>query len=431
VSGKSALIPFENLVEQFAWIKEHAEGERDARIGNEDQFPVPVMTGADRDEWAARRTDLLSISERNQRTLRSIESSSFVVCLDDTSDEKKEDAEVYGRILHGNGRNRWFDKSFELTIAEDGNSGINIEHSWAEAPVPLDLFFKHSLPYAREAQVKMPVTDPVSAGLQWAKPQRLVWDLDDQMKTNIVRIASAIDAAITDSDKTMQMYPGCGKKVWKECGLSPDAAFQMALQIAYRTLDVKPMEGPVATYETVGLTRYFKGRTECCRVVSNDSEAMVKAMLDYHQHGGDEKKSTAATLLRKACGAHLKYISEAQAAEGIDRHLLGLRLMLGGNAQKYPLFSHEGYSRSGGSAHFILSSSNNSYIANDGAGGFGSVVHDGYGVCYMVRPDFTQCTIESKHSCKDTSSAMLSACLQKSLELVKEVALSDKPKPKL
>jgi hypothetical protein len=41
--------------------------------------------------------------------------------------------------------------------------------------------------------------------------------------------------------------------------MSPDAAFQMALQIAYRLCDKKPMEGPVATYETVGLTRYLKG----------------------------------------------------------------------------------------------------------------------------------------------------------------------------
>jgi len=389
------------------------------------------MTAAGRDDWAARRAELLSISEQNQRTLRTIESSAFVVCLDETSDEGKEDREVYGRIMHGNGRNRWFDKSFELTIAKDGNSGINIEHSWAEAPVPLDLFFKHSLPYALDAQKNVPPRNTLGMGLQWAQPQRLVWDLDEQMKGHINRIASEIDRAIADSDKTMQMYPGVGTKVWKECGLSPDAAFQMSLQVAYRMLDLKPVDGPVATYETVGLTRYRKGRTECCRVVSNDSEAMVEAMLDYHEHGGVEKKSKAAMLLRKACAAHLTYIRESQAAKGIDRHLLGLRLMLGEKAQKYPFFAHEGYARSGGSAYFFLSSSNNSYIANNGAGGFGCVVPDGYGVCYMIRKDFAQASIESKHSCEKTSSEMLSRCLKQSLELVRDVALSDKPKPKL
>jgi carnitine O-acetyltransferase len=158
---------------------------------------------------------------------------------------------------------------------------------------------------------------------------------------------------------------------------------------------------------------------------------MVKAVLDYHAHGGAERKATAAALLRKACAAHLAYIREAQDGQGIDRHLLGLRLMLGARAQQYPFFAHRGYARSGGGAHFILSTSNNSYIANNGAGGFGSVVPDGYGCCYMIRNDFAHCSIESKHSCKDTSSAMLAAALGKALELVKDVGLSDKPKPKL
>ena len=41
-----------------------------------------------------------------------------------------------GQILHGNKQftsNRWFDKTIQVIIAEDGVWGVNFEHSIAEA----------------------------------------------------------------------------------------------------------------------------------------------------------------------------------------------------------------------------------------------------------------------------------------------------------
>ena len=38
-------------------------------------------------------------------------------------------------MLHGEGYDRWFDKSFNLIFGRNGKMGLNAEHSWADAPV--------------------------------------------------------------------------------------------------------------------------------------------------------------------------------------------------------------------------------------------------------------------------------------------------------
>jgi hypothetical protein len=38
-------------------------------------------------------------------------------------------------LLHGDGTNIWFDKSFQLIFFTDGKHGLNAEHAWGDAPV--------------------------------------------------------------------------------------------------------------------------------------------------------------------------------------------------------------------------------------------------------------------------------------------------------
>ena len=37
--------------------------------------------------------------------------------------------------LHGDGKSIWFDKSFTVIVFSDGKMSLNVEHSWADAPV--------------------------------------------------------------------------------------------------------------------------------------------------------------------------------------------------------------------------------------------------------------------------------------------------------
>lgn len=35
---------------------------------------------------------------------------------------------------------RWFDKSFSIVVYKNGKSGLNAEHSWADAPIVAHLW---------------------------------------------------------------------------------------------------------------------------------------------------------------------------------------------------------------------------------------------------------------------------------------------------
>ena len=46
--------------------------------------------------------------------------------------DKKEHARL---VFHGDGINRWFDKSFQIVVTENGRIGGNVEHSNLDATV--------------------------------------------------------------------------------------------------------------------------------------------------------------------------------------------------------------------------------------------------------------------------------------------------------
>jgi carnitine O-acetyltransferase len=78
------------------------------------------------------------------------------------------------------------------------------------------------------------------------------------------------------------------------------------------------------TYESAATRKFQLGRTETCRSVSDESVAWCKAMEDPSVSNAE-----ALELGRKAIQAHVKYIMEASDGKGVDRHLFGLKKLLG------------------------------------------------------------------------------------------------------
>jgi carnitine O-acetyltransferase len=383
-------------------LKDIAE---DAYNRGPEPFPVGALTGGERTFWAKARQRLANSNPQNKTSLHDIESALFVICLE--SGVNVSDREVAASTLHGDGRTRWFDKSFNVVIKGDGDVGIHIEHSWADAPVPLDGFFNHGLPYLEEKlnalkrnELVLSAAEVVVGATKWKQPQEIKFDLSNETKKDIREVERFTDAAIADSSLDVVHCWGLGKHCWKQAGLSPDAAVQMAMQLAYRRLHGGNL--PVATYETIGMVGWLHGRTECCRVVSNDSERFVKTMMNgWIRTRSEADRLIAEKALRTACDSHLKYIVEGQKGNGIDRHLLGLRLVGKPGSPTPKLFQDPLFARSGSTGSFILSTSNNSYISRPFGGMFGGF-GDGYGVCYIPNNEATVLCIECKRSSKVT-----------------------------
>ena len=90
---------------------------------------IGVLTTAARDAWAAAREGMVQ-DATNAASLEQVDSALFAVCLEDASPANFN--EVNRVMLHGDARNRWLDKSFQLIVAANGKSAVNFEHAWGD-----------------------------------------------------------------------------------------------------------------------------------------------------------------------------------------------------------------------------------------------------------------------------------------------------------
>lgn len=100
----------------------------------------------------------------NRDSLDAIERSIFVLCLDtaapvifnhqntiETKRNVRDDVSLASQMLHGlgtriNSANRWYDKTMQFIISEDGACGLNYEHSPSEGIAVVQLI-EHLLKY--------------------------------------------------------------------------------------------------------------------------------------------------------------------------------------------------------------------------------------------------------------------------------------------
>ena len=375
------------------------------------------LTAVDRVTWAQTRDTFFS-KGINRISLRSIENSAFFVVLDD-EDFEGEDADKldkYGQLLlHGNGDDRWFDKSFNLIVGRNGRVGFNAEHSWADAPIMAHLwefvlhYDFHVLGYDEDGNCRLGNGGDPSAPirLKWDLPHTLVSVIDKSFKDGIklfysflTIFSSKAQCVLNDVDLRLFRHDRFGKGFIKKCRVSPDAFIQMALQLAYKR-DIGSLS---LTYEA-SMTRLFReGRTETVRPVTVESAKFVESMLDS-KATDDERRQ----LLREACERHQRGYQDAMCGKGVDRHLFCLYVI-----SKY-LEVDSPFLKEVLSEPWKLSTSQtphgqvglldkNPKVISAG-GGFGPVADDGYGVSYIVAgEDVIFFHISSKRSSPQTDS---------------------------
>ncbi|KAI8609540.1 carnitine acetyl transferase [Chytriomyces sp. MP71] len=345
--------------------------------GEKDDLPIGAYTTQDRDSWFKIREKFIASSVKNKASLDKIETSAFVVCLDDTKPVTYE--ERAWECWVGDGRNRFFDKSCQFIVFDNGVAGFNGEHSMMDA-TPTSRMCEYILDNLEKGKID----HGEAAGKRLLPPRKLGFDLTASIIRD-VRVAEAkFDTLVAEHDLKVVVFEGYGKNLIKKLGCSPDAYAQMAIQLAY----FKTYGKCVATYESAQTKKYAYGRTETGRSVSVESVAWVKAMQD--ESLTTEEKGQ---LGRKAVAAQSTYMALAADGRGVDRHLLGLRLLIKSGETKPALFTDASFSTS---SHWTLSTSQitSEYFLGYG---WGQVVSDGYGVAYMVKEESLHFNLVSLH----------------------------------
>ncbi|KAL5517212.1 hypothetical protein EMCRGX_G002713 [Ephydatia muelleri] len=376
-----------------------------------DQTGMASLTALPRATWAEIR-ERLEANPVNAASLHAIDSAWSLVCLDTEAYDVSDLTNSSRHFFHGNGYNRWFDKS-SLLIMANGNCGGNVEHSVLDATVAVHQW-EYNLSeelYDEEGHVLPSSSYPGAHDFPVDPPTRLEWELAG-FEDDLAKAKKNIQDMIADSD-LVAVTPGFGKSFPKKCKLSPDGFYQMAMQLAYYRLH----KSFVLTYESATTRFYYEGRTETIRPVSDTSVTFVKAMDDQTVPRDQVKK-----LLKTAIEYQCDYKMKAMRGLGVDRHLLGLYILAKGLDMKPmpKLFEDKAFQLT-----FKLSTSQTpTHITKRKfkvpnvcpGGGFGTVDKEGYGVSYIIiGEDRVNFFVNSKRSCSETDSTRFGEAICRAL----------------
>ncbi|XP_031810646.1 carnitine O-acetyltransferase isoform X2 [Sarcophilus harrisii] len=380
--------------------------------------PIGILTTNHRNTWAKAYTNLIK-DKTNKASVRSIQKSIFTVCLDAPMPRVSDDiykSRVAGQMLHGGGSkqnsgNRWFDKTLQFIVAEDGSCGLVYEHAAAEGP-PIVALLDHIVEFSKKPEL---VRSPM---IPLPMPKKLRFNISPEIKSDIEKAKQNLNIMVQDLDLTVLVFHHFGKNFPKSEKMSPDGFIQMALQLAYYRI----YGHTCSTYESASLRMFHLGRTDTIRSNSIDSFRFVKAMDD-----SNSTEQMKVELLRKAVLTHRSYTDKAIRGEAIDRHLLGLKLQAIEDLVSIPeIFMDTSYAIA---MHFNLSTSQVP-AKTDCVMCFGPVVPDGYGVCYNPMAEHINFVVSAYNSCAETNAARLAHYLEKAL-LDMRTLLQEHPRAKL
>ncbi|GAA6034359.1 hypothetical protein JCM8097_002687 [Rhodosporidiobolus ruineniae] len=386
--------------------------------------PVGVLSADDRDSWTRSREHLLALSPVNRASATAIEDSLFVLSLDaytlksasytTSSASGSITPDLDAHILNassagGQGKNRWWDKAVGIHVESNGRASMVGEHSPCDALIPSIV-----CDYALAEDLDPAAPSRRSQGAV-GEGDRLEWVVDDRTREAMSKAVATVEGIAKDSKARMLWFDEYGAGWIKNSGKqSPDAYLQMALQLAYH----KTHNRPTATYETASTRLFARGRTDVIRTFSEDSWRWVKAMRE-----GTSDPSTLFALLTAATKAHNLYTRESSTGKGIDRHFMGLRLLLR-DGESHPLFDDELF---GKSQEWVLSTSGLSAGDRFFGTGFGAVYPNGYGINYLAGDKVIKFGIESKISDPSTSTETFRANLVEALREMRRVCEEGQP----
>ncbi|XP_045922252.1 carnitine O-acetyltransferase isoform X1 [Micropterus dolomieu] len=268
--------------------------------------PVGILTTQHRDSWGKAYVNLIE-DKTNKESVSAIQRSIFTLCLDGAMPRVSN--EMYRscagiQMLHGGGSqwnsgNRWFDKTLQFIVGEDGSCGANYEHAPAEGP-PIVALIDHVVAYTRKPEMTQSPTVPLPM------PQKLHFNITPEIKKDIEEAKHNMNILAQNLDMRVMVFGHFGKSVPKAHKMSPDAFIQISLQLAYYRM----YQRCCATYESASLRMFRLGRTDTIRSASVASAAFVRAFDDPSKQNTEK-----VDLMEKAVKAHRSYTNMVSGRE--------------------------------------------------------------------------------------------------------------------
>lgn len=414
-----------------------------------------ILTTENRRIWSKLRNTNLNNNTINKEIVQIIDSSLFILCLDDIklydlSDLSKNmlcGLSILDKgIQVGTCTNRWYDK-LQIIITQNGKAGINFEHTGVDGHTVLrfvsDIYTDSILSFANQINQNSPNLwkDDLPAKSADTKeslitiPRKLEWDLTPDLSLALRFAETRLSDLINQNEFRHLEFKNFGSSTIKNMKFSPDAFIQMAFQATYYALYGKVE----CTYEPAMTKHFFHGRTEAIRTVSQESNLFVRKFFDPMVENKDK-----LAFLSNACGYHSKQTKLASNGEGVDRHLYALfciwkryieddsnhddndsdhtipndNVTTKANLKEIPsIFADQGWDKL-----------NNTIISTSNCGnpslrlfGFGPVSANGFGIGYIIKDDSISICASSKHRQTSRFLNTLESYLNEVYRIYKEV----------
>lgn len=362
-----------------------------------------ALTALPRSEWAKARLELCRSHEVNKLALKVIDSSLFVLVLDDFAPSDIHAAAA--NALHGTNElvendtlqvgsclNRWYDK-LQVIICSDGTSQINFEHATIDGHTALrfvsDVYAETVINFADSivnlVHGKGRISHVIDAVVERfattkdntmdALPKKLVFEFPKSTLDRIYYAESAICDSVGACDTFVLEFTEYGKHLIVANEMSPDAFVQMSILLAYYKLYGRV----VCMYEPAMTKAFYHGRTEAIRGATIQAKEFCRIWCDEDENAANEEKLSA---LRVATAEHSRLTKEASCGKGIDRHLYSLKCLAQRTGLSTPTFFNSIAWKA--LTHTVISTSN---CGNPSLRlfGFGPVVPDGFGIGYIIK----------------------------------------------
>ncbi|KAJ1894616.1 hypothetical protein LPJ66_005084 [Kickxella alabastrina] len=392
------------------------------RLGELDPA-VPVLTAGHRDRWST-AFERLEKQPANQATLIAIQESLFAVSLDTTYSNSPGsiNANQQNTKCHGTrpGHNRWYDTCTTFIFDRNGAAGYLGEHSPCDALIPAYML-EHVAQSVAPEHIEEGVASARTRDYQPRVKRLRFTDVDATVLGLILEAEKEVTQTAKDSVSRQIRFENYGSDWIKRAAkISPDAFAQLTLQLTYYRL-----HGTLASvYETASTRMFLHGRTETVRSLTSESADFVRTMCDAASSSVDKYEA-----LVRAAKKHQKLLVDASSGNGIDRHILGLRMAyhrLDALPGEKPITAEEQKAIEDFFNDPILAKSTTFQLSTSGLfpayylahTGFGSAVAErGYGINYIIEPKRIKFGTESKtpEAGKGSNVAVFEPTLRQSL----------------
>ncbi|KAI1261789.1 Aft9-1, partial [Xylariaceae sp. FL1019] len=272
--------------------------------------PVSVLTSKRRDEWANLRSQIKTLGT-NAATIEAIESSAFVISLDDSRPETSTERSTAILLNDRHLTNRWLDKMLSFTVSANGVSALVGENT--------------KLDGLSARQLSEHITDEIfnTPSLDEKVPASTLRELPLKTAPAIVDAIKEQTAKNLNTYKPIESsrynYSALNRAFLGSKGLRSKGTVLLAVAMATRMFfgHHEPL------WETVTVAKYAKGRIDWLQNLTPDIVAWVDSALAFKQSGHGDVAKLAASLKDAAVG-HVQNLQRVADGRGYVEHLYAL-----------------------------------------------------------------------------------------------------------